>query len=69
MKESQIAVMEEFVDNVKVLINALGYKVLNPLLRVGDDNSVAEEALFSQKTLLLQDWSRQRALLRLRVPL
>jgi len=25
MKESQIAVMEEFVDNVKVLINALGY--------------------------------------------
>lgn len=30
MKESQIAVMEEFVDNVKVLINALGYKVLEP---------------------------------------
>ena len=28
MKESQIAVMEEFVDNVKVLISALGYKVL-----------------------------------------
>ena len=26
MKESQIAVMEEFVDNVKTLINALGYK-------------------------------------------
>ena len=31
MKESQIAVMEEFVDNVKTLINALGYKVLEPL--------------------------------------
>ncbi len=30
MKESQVAVMEEFVDNVKVLINALGYKVLEP---------------------------------------
>ena len=30
MKESQIAVMEEFIDNVKVLINALGYKVLEP---------------------------------------
>lgn len=30
MKESQIAGMEEFVDNVKVLINALGYKVLEP---------------------------------------
>ena len=31
MKESQIDVMEEFVDNVKILINALGYKVLEPL--------------------------------------
>lgn len=31
MKESQIAVMEEFVDNVKILINALGYKVLEPV--------------------------------------
>ena len=31
MKESQIAVMEEFVDNVKPLISALGYKVLEPL--------------------------------------
>lgn len=33
MKESQIAVMEEFVDNVKILINALGYKVLEPILQ------------------------------------
>lgn len=31
MKESQIAVMEEFVDDVKILISALGYKVLEPL--------------------------------------
>ena len=31
MKEAQIAVMEEFVDNVKILISALGYKVLEPL--------------------------------------
>lgn len=31
MKESQIAVMEEFVDNVKIVISALGYKVLEPL--------------------------------------
>lgn len=46
MKESQIAVMEEFVDNVKVLINALGYKVLDPLLQVGDDASEAEELLY-----------------------
>lgn len=28
MKESQVAVMEEFIDNIKVLINTLGYKVL-----------------------------------------
>lgn len=28
MKESQIATMEEFIDNVKVLISTLGYKVL-----------------------------------------
>lgn len=31
MKESQIAVMEEFVDNVKILIDVLGYKVLEPV--------------------------------------
>ena len=30
MKESQIAVMEEFIDNIKVLISTLGYKVLIP---------------------------------------
>lgn len=33
MKESQRAVMEEFVDNVEILINALGYKVLEPLVQ------------------------------------
>lgn len=43
MKESQIAVMEEFVDNVKILINALGYKVLDPLLQ-GAANSSPESA-------------------------
>ena len=32
LKESQIAAMEEFIDNVKVLINALGYKVLEPMV-------------------------------------
>ncbi|MCM1568601.1 MAG: GIY-YIG nuclease family protein [Roseburia sp.] len=31
MKESQIAAMDEFVDNVQILINALGYKVLEPI--------------------------------------
>lgn len=43
MKESQIAVMEEFVDNVKVLINALGYKVMEPLLQTNGDATVVEE--------------------------
>lgn len=40
MKESQIAVMEEFVDNVKILINALGYKVLEPFAQM--DSSTVE---------------------------
>lgn len=31
MKESQIASMEEFIDNVKIIINTLGYKVLEPV--------------------------------------
>lgn len=33
LKDSQKAVMEEFIDNVKTLINALGYKVLEPLVQ------------------------------------
>ena len=42
MKESQIAVMDEFVDNVKVLINALGYKVLEPVLHSNSTIKSAE---------------------------
>ena len=44
LKESQKAVMEEFIDNVKILINALGYKVLesfaqaDSLISKSDDN-------------------------------
>lgn len=30
LKESQIATMEEFIDNIRILINTLGYKVLVP---------------------------------------
>lgn len=45
MKESQIAVMDEFVDNVKILINALGYKVLEPILHQDTDAMTAEELL------------------------
>lgn len=43
IKESQKAVMEEFVDNVKILINALGYKVLEPLLQTNREISGAED--------------------------
>lgn len=43
MKEAQIAVMEEFVDDVKILINALGYKVLDPLLQIGTDATTNDE--------------------------
>ena len=32
MKESQISAMDEFIENIKILINALGYKVLEPLV-------------------------------------
>ena len=43
MKESQVAVMEEFIDNVKVLINALGYKVLEPLVQTGTVATQADD--------------------------
>lgn len=33
LKESQIAAMEEFLDNIKVLINTLGYKDLEPIVQ------------------------------------
>ena len=33
--------MEEFIDNVKILINALGYKVLEPLLHPDSTDSTA----------------------------
>lgn len=45
MKESQIAVMEEFVANVRVLINALGYKVFEPMVQQ-DVSKTEEEVLF-----------------------
>ena len=43
MKESQVAVMEEFIDNVKVLINALGYKVLEPLIQTGSVTTQSDD--------------------------
>lgn len=45
MKESQVAVMEEFVDNVKILINALGYKVLEPFAQVDSTTAAVDDEL------------------------
>lgn len=36
LKESQVATMEEFLDNIKILISALGYKVLTPVPQATD---------------------------------
>ncbi len=33
MKESQVVAMDEFVDHIQILINVLGYKVLEPIAR------------------------------------
>ncbi len=46
MKESQVAAMEEFIDNVKILINALGYKVLEPIVD-GTEESVNQKLSLS----------------------
>lgn len=46
MKESQTAAMEEFIDNVRILINALGYKVLEPTVHNDPNSSVDDETLF-----------------------
>ena len=45
MKESQIAVMEEFVDNVKILINALGYKVLESFAQKDSSAATVDDEL------------------------
>lgn len=37
LKESNIATMEEFIDNVKIMINTLGYKVLVPAPEATDE--------------------------------
>ena len=46
MKESQIAAMEEFVDNIKILISSLGYKDLEPKLQNDSVSSQDNEMLY-----------------------
>ena len=50
LKESQIAAMEEFLDNIKVLVNALGYKVLEPLRQVNTTDKDLNDNLLYLKT-------------------
>ncbi len=40
MKESQIASMEEFIDNIKILIGTLNYNVLKPMPHAVDDTKL-----------------------------
>ncbi|MEE3453299.1 GIY-YIG nuclease family protein [Dialister sp.] len=42
VKESQKASMEEFIDNIRILINTLGYKVLEPVLVPESENENEE---------------------------
>lgn len=46
MKEAHIAAMEEFIDNVRVLINALGYKVLEPTVQNTSSSTQDDEILY-----------------------
>ena len=46
MKEAHVAAMEEFIDNVRVLINALGYKVLEPTVQKTSDSTDMDEKLY-----------------------
>jgi Nuclease subunit of the excinuclease complex len=46
LKESQVAAMEEFIENVKILINALGYKVLEPLRKGKNSDNDATDILY-----------------------
>ncbi|MGI6095342.1 MAG: GIY-YIG nuclease family protein [Lachnospiraceae bacterium] len=50
MKESQIAVMEEFIDNVKILINVLGYKVLESFAQMESDSTTTDDEVLSLST-------------------
>ncbi len=47
LKESQIAVMEEFIENIKVLLNTLGYKTLEPYVSGStSDSSIMDNNLY-----------------------
>ncbi|MCR4745902.1 MAG: GIY-YIG nuclease family protein, partial [Lachnospiraceae bacterium] len=53
LKESQQAAMDEFIDNIRVLINALGYKVLEPMQKLNstDNKEKTEKDIKDEKIL------------------
>ncbi|MSS00609.1 GIY-YIG nuclease family protein [Floccifex porci] len=46
LKESQISVMEEFLNNIKILINTLGFKVLEPITHQLPTSQMDDEKLY-----------------------
>ena len=44
MKESQVSAMEEFIENITILINALGYKVLEPIITRDTDQKGTDKS-------------------------
>jgi hypothetical protein len=46
LKESQIAAMEEFIENIKIIINVLGYKVLEPIVQPSFETDTDNLKLF-----------------------
>lgn len=46
LKESQMATMNEFIDNIKILVNALGYKVLEPMVINDSASTTDDEKLY-----------------------
>lgn len=46
LNEAQISAMEEFLDNIKILINALGYKVLETLAHKESNTNLEDKKLF-----------------------
>ena len=54
IKEAQIAVMEEFINNVKILLNTLGYKVLEPLSRLASEKNYEKPVEIDEINLHLE---------------
>lgn len=50
VKESQKASMEEFIDNIRILISALGYKVLEPLIDSESGEKKSDDKLLKIST-------------------